>query len=285
VTAALQSVTQTGETRFQSPARRRSRENSVYHCGCGFVYRKISTAIAADEHTTALVLIPAHNEAATVGVIVSEVRRLWGLPVVVIDDCSTDDTAAVARAAGAIVLPLVLQLGAWGAIQAGLRYALRQGCRVAVTLDADGQHEPASLGALLEPLRAGQADVVIGAFPSRASRARRLAWSYFRWITGLTLEDITSGFRAYNHDAMTLLASREASLLDYQDVGVLMILRRRGLRTLEVPVPMRPRAQGASRVFGSWWIVGTYMLQTSLLCIARVGYGHWPTSRQDPESS
>ncbi|MBK5967078.1 glycosyl transferase [Thiocystis minor] len=237
----------------------------------------------SSEPATVLVLIPAHNEAATVGAIVVEVRRCWDHPVVVIDDCSTDDTAEVARAAGAIVLPLTLQLGAWGAIQAGLRYALRQGCRVAVTLDADGQHEPASLGALLAPIRAGQADVVIGAFPARASRARRLAWVYFRWITGLELADITSGFRAYNHAAMTLLASREASLLDYQDVGVLMILRRRGLRTLEVPVPMHPRAQGASRVFGSWWIVGTYMLQTSLLCIARVGYGPRPPSRSDPE--
>lgn len=233
------------------------------------------------EHTTALVLIPAHNEAATVGAIVTEVRRLWDHPVVVIDDCSTDDTALVARAAGAIVLPLTLQLGAWGAIQTGLRYALRQGCRVAMTLDADGQHEPASLGALLQPLLANQADVVIGAFPSRASRARRWAWGYFRWLTGLELEDITSGLRAYNLEAMMLLASPEASLLDYQDVGVLMILRRRGLRTLEVPVPMRPRAQGASRVFGSWWIVGTYMLQTSLLCVARVGYGHRPTSSQE----
>lgn len=112
---------------------------------------------------------------------------------------------------------------------------------------------------------------MIGAFPERASRARRIAWSYFRWLTGLKLEDITSGFRAYNHTAMTVLAAPEASLLDYQDVGVLLILRRKGLRTVEVPVSMQPRAQGASRVFRSWWIVGKYMLQTSVLCLARVG--------------
>jgi hypothetical protein len=196
--------------------------------------------------------------------------------VVVIDDCSVDATARVARAAGATVLPLTIQLGAWGAIQTGLRYALQHGYRTAITLDADGQHEPESIGDLLQPLAIDQADVVIGAFPERASRTRRIAWSYFRLLTGIRLEDITSGFRAYNHAAITILASREASLLDYQDVGVLLILFRKGLRIVEAPVSMHPRAAGASRVFRSWWIVGKYMLQTSLLCLARVGYNHLP---------
>ena len=137
------------------------------------------------------------------------------------------------------------------------------------------------IGALLRPLMTGEADVAIGAFPERASRARRLAWSYFRFLTGLELEDITSGFRAYNHTAMTALASREASLLDYQDVGVLLILRRRGLRSVEVPVSMRPRAIGGSKIFRSWWVVGKYMLQTSLLCLARVGRNPAPSSADD----
>lgn len=225
-----------------------------------------------------IALIPAYNEEATVGTIVAQVRQLWRCPVVVIDDCSTDATIAVARAAGAIVLPLTLQLGAWGAMQTGLRYALRHGYRTAITLDADGQHEPGDIGTLLKPLANGRTDVSIGAFPERASRARRLAWSYFRWLTGLELEDITSGFRAYNHAAMHILATGEASLLDYQDVGVLLILRRRGLRIVEVPVSMQPRTLGASRVFRSWWVVGKYMLQTSLLCLARVGYHHVPTA-------
>lgn len=223
-----------------------------------------------------IALIPAYNEETTVGSIVSQVRQRWGLPVVVIDDCSTDATVRTARAAGATVLPLLVQLGAWGAIQTGLRYALRQGYQTAITLDADGQHEPESIGALLEPLAGGLADVSIGAYPERASRARQVAWSYFRKLTGLKLEDVTSGFRAYNQAAMTVLASREASLLDYQDVGVLLILRRKGLHIVEVPVSMQPRVAGASRVFRSWWVVGKYMLHTSLLCLARVGYNHLP---------
>ena len=87
-----------------------------------------------------------------------------------------------------------------------------------------------------------------------------------------------ASFRAYNHAAMHILATGEASLLDYQDVGVLLILRRKGLRIVEVPVSMQPRTLGASRVFRSWWVVGKYMLQTSLLCLARVGYHHVPTA-------
>lgn len=228
-----------------------------------------------------IALIPAYNEAATVGHIVTQIRGLWRCPVVVIDDCSTDATVQIARAAGASVLPLAIQLGAWGAIQTGLRYALRQGFRTAITLDADGQHEPQDIGTLLRPLTTGAADVAIGAFPERASRARRWAWSYFRFLTGLQLEDITSGFRAYNHAAMTVLASREASLLDYQDVGVLLILRRQGLRSVEVPVLMQPRTIGASKIFRSWWMVGKYMLQTSLLCLARVGRNHAPSGADD----
>ena len=228
-----------------------------------------------------ITVIPAFNEEATIGAIVGQIKRRWNCPVAVIDDCSTDATARAARDAGAIVLPLTLQLGAWGAIQAGLRYALRQGYRTAITLDADGQHEPNCIGELLEPLVANRADVAIGAFPERASRARRIAWSYFRWLTGLKLEDIPSGFRAYNHAAIIVLAAPEASLLDYQDVGVLLILRRKGLRTVEVPVSMQPRLQGASRVFRSWWVVGQYMLQTSVLCLARIGNNHQPPEPND----
>ncbi|MGQ9659151.1 MAG: glycosyltransferase family 2 protein [Thermochromatium sp.] len=243
-----------------------------------------STADTDPRASDVLVLIPAHNEAATVGAIVREVRRRWGYRVVVIDDCSTDDTAAIAQAAGATLLPLSLQLGAWGALQTGLRYAERTGYHLVVTLDADGQHEPAQIGTLLAPVLAGQADVVIGAFPARASPARRLAWRYFRWLTGLNLEDITSGFRAYDARAIRLLASCAATLLDYQDVGVLLILHRHGLRVIEQPVPMQPRRQGASRVFKSWWAVGNYMLQTSLLCLARIGHGRARDRRTDSDA-
>lgn len=218
-----------------------------------------------------VILIPAHNEHTTIGEVVRDIKLHQGYDVIVIDDASTDDTAHAARNAGAIVLPLSLKLGAWGATQTGIRYALGRGYRTAVTMDADGQHNALHIHALLKPLAARDADVAIGAYLARASRARRMAWSYFRMLTHLKLQDITSGFRAYNYAAMKVLASEQASLLDYQDVGVLLILRRSGLQITEVPVFMKDRTAGGSRVFSSWSVVGRYMLQTSLLCIARIG--------------
>jgi len=219
-----------------------------------------------------MILIPAHDEETTIGDVVHEARRRWSGPVVVIDDCSRDRTAELARRAGALVLPLAIRLGAWGATQAGLRFASRAGWSIAVTLDADGQHESGQIETLIGPIQVGDADVVVGACPLRASKARRVAWRWFRLLTGIVVQDITSGFRAYNRLAIEQLSRPEASLLDHQDIGVLLILRRCGLRVREVAVPMGSRRHGKSRVFDSWGTVFRYMLQTSLLCIARVGY-------------
>ncbi|MCF7983303.1 MAG: glycosyltransferase family 2 protein [Thiohalocapsa sp.] len=219
-----------------------------------------------------MILIPAYNEAASIAGVIAEIRlHARDAPIVVVDDCSDDATGEIARRADARVLRLPMRLGAWGAMQTGLRYALRQDWQRVVTIDSDGQHRPADIGRLLSPLDNGTADVVIGACPERVSAARRIAWRYFRLLTGIALEDITSGFRAYNRAAIEILAAPDATLLDYQDVGVLLLLRRSGLRILEVPVAMRPRADGKSRVFESWWTVGRYMLHTSVLCIAAIG--------------
>jgi glycosyltransferase involved in cell wall biosynthesis len=172
-------------------------------------------------------------------------------------------------AAGATVLHAPLWQGAWGAIQTGLRYAVRHGYEGVVTMDADGQHEPDYLPRLIEASR--NADVVIAACPSRGSVLRHVAWRYFRLLTGFDIEDLTSGFRYYNASACRLLAGQEATLLDYQDIGVLLLLRNANLRVAEVAVPMNPRRSGISRVFSSWWTVGVYMAETSVLCLARWG--------------
>jgi len=110
---------------------------------------------------------------------------------------------------------------------------------------------------------------VIGACPERGSRARHIAWAYFRLLTGFGIEDLTSGFRYYSRDACRVLASEEATLLDYQDVGVLLLLRRAGFGIAEVSVTMLPRQNGISRIFFSWGAVVRYMAETTLLCLAR----------------
>jgi glycosyltransferase involved in cell wall biosynthesis len=214
-----------------------------------------------------LVVIPALNEAECIGEVIAQVRSHAGVDVLVVDDGSYDDTAAIALVNGARVIRAPLWQGAWGAIQTGIRYAVRHGYAGVVTMDADGQHEPAYLPALLEAKRS--ADVVIAACPSRGSRMRHIAWTYFRFLTGLSFDDLTSGFRYYNAHACRLLAREEATLLDYQDIGVLLLLRRAELTIAEIPVSMNPRRSGASRVFSSWWTVARYMAETTLLCLAR----------------
>ena len=186
-----------------------------------------------------------------------------------VDDGSDD--RAIAHVNGATVLRAPLWQGAWGAIQTGIRYALRHGYSGVITMDADGQHEPAYVPELIRTAKG--ADVVIAACSSRGSRMRHIAWSYFRFLTGFTYDDLTSGFRYYNARACRLLAAEEATLLDYQDIGVLLLLRHANLKIAEIPVVMNPRRSGASRVFSSWWTVGRYMAETSLLCLARWNRG------------
>ncbi|MBC7437505.1 MAG: glycosyltransferase [Bdellovibrionales bacterium] len=223
--------------------------------------------IQSPKHASTLIVIPARNEAATIGQVVSALIAAGWSNIFVIDDHSTDDTGNIARRAGATVARPVLPLGAWGGMQLGVRHAWAQGFGAVITMDADGQHEVQEIPSLV----AGsvRADVVIGAHPERASRLRQIAWRWFRAIAGFELRDLTSGFRYYNRPAIDILAADEATLLDYQDVGVLLLLRKAGLRIVEVPVSMNTRQVGRSRIFYSWFSVGRYMVTTTLLCLAR----------------
>lgn len=220
------------------------------------------------EGCTAVVIIPAFNEEASIGTVIDDIRQHTVADIVVVDDCSIDNTVAIARVKGAKVLSLALRLGAWGAMQAGARYALKQHYTVLLTMDADGQHLGNEIPGLLAELKSG-ANVVIGAYPERGSPSRHIAWRLFRRLTGFSLQDLTSGFRAYDRRAMTVLAGREASLIDYQDVGILLLLRKAGLQIIEHPVKMRQRLTGASHIFSSWLVVTAYMVETILLCLAR----------------
>jgi len=221
-----------------------------------------------------VVIIPAHNEAEDVGFVISEIHKVTQFPVVVIDDASTDNTIEVARQAGAVVVPLTVQLGAWGATQAGLRYALKNQFAYAITMDADGQHLPESLPALLQPIMNKEADVTIGSCTKRGSKARKIAWTLIKRVSGLRLEDLTSGFRVYDRRALRRLAKWQATLLEYQDVGVLVMLQASGLVIKDVEVEMLPRRHGKSRIFYSWTTVFYYMSYTLLLGLTKRGMKH-----------
>jgi len=223
-------------------------------------------------HTDVLIIIPAKNEASTIKAVIQEIQQHVNSTILVVDDASDDKTAEIAKQAGAKVLSLIYSLGAWGAIQTGLRYAEQQNYQVAITMDADGQHEANSISHLLLPITQKKADVVVGAYPERGSFARQIAWTLFRQLSGVKLEDLTSGLRAYNRTSIELLASSSATLIDYQDMGVLMLLNKAGLHITEINTPMRPRQDGHSRIFYSWWAVGCYMMQTIILCLAQIQY-------------
>lgn len=207
----------------------------------------------------AMAIIPALNEQGSVGRVVERLRAAnAALPIVVIDDGSTDATGAVARAAGAAVVRLPSNLGCGVALQTGYKYALREGYDAIVQLDADGQHEPADAAALLAVIARGEADVAVGSrfigdSEFRGTRLRRLGMRLFGFlafaIAGSRFSDVTSGFRALNRDVLRFFAE-ERYPCDYPDADVLVMLTRAGFRVKEVPVHMYARAGGASQHAG-----------------------------------
>ena len=219
-----------------------------------------------------LIVIPAHNEEHAIGAVVSRCRQvLLEADVVVVDDASTDGTARRAHRAGSLVIRHPFKLGAWLAIHTGMRFATRHGYQAMITLDADGQHLPSHLPDLLAPLEKGEAEVVIGACPRRLSKQRRFTCWFWRKLTGIGIRDLTSGFRAYSSKALAFLCADHHVLLDYQDLGVLLALYRAGFRIKEIPVEMKDRLVGHSRVFSSWWDVFRYLIHTGFLGLAKQG--------------
>jgi glycosyltransferase involved in cell wall biosynthesis len=194
-----------------------------------------------------LAVIPAFNESGAIGKVVEEIRTADpGLPILVVDDGSADDTADVARQAGACVVRLPFNLGYGSALQTGYKYALREGYDCVVQLDGDGQHEPADIPHLLAPLERDDADVVIGsrflgAPTYRPPAARRIGMRVFRLfafaLTGVRFTDVTSGFQALNRRVLGFFAA-ERYPADYPDADVLVMLTRAGYRVAEVPVRM-----------------------------------------------
>jgi len=221
-----------------------------------------------------IVIIPAFNESQDIAYVIGEIHKHSNFPVVVIDDASTDDTIIKAKQAGAVVVPLAVQLGAWGATQTGLRYALKNNYSYAITMDADGQHLAESLPILLQPIINKEADVTIGSCTERGSVLRKIAWSLMKKVSGLRLEDLTSGFRVYDRRAIRRLAAWQATLLEYQDVGVLAMLQASGIKIKDVEVEMLPRRHGMSRIFYSWTSVFYYMSYTLLLSFTKRGTTH-----------
>lgn len=207
-----------------------------------------------------LLIIPAHNEAENIGRVLSDVEATrLALDVLVVDDCSSDETAAVASQAGAHVLRLPCNLGYGGAVQAGFRYAVRRGYSFGVLMDADGQHDAGCIAGLLRSVQDGKTDLALGSrflghMGYRTSAIKRLGMAVFRQIasrvTGQRITDPTSGFQALNHDVMAFFAADNYPI-DFPDADTILLLHFAGFRLAEVPVTMRERMSGES-MHSSW---------------------------------
>jgi glycosyltransferase involved in cell wall biosynthesis len=193
-----------------------------------------------------LAIVPAYNEAASIGRVVGELReRAAEFDVLVVDDGSTDETAARAEAAGAKVLRHPFNLGYGAGLQTGYKYALEVGAKWVVQMDADGQHDPSDIRRLLAPLERGECDLVIGSrflAPTgyQMGFTRTLGRRFFTGLArlfGIRVTDPTSGFQALDRKVLELYAG-DAFPSDYPDVDVLVTAHRCGLRVREVGVLM-----------------------------------------------
>ena len=200
-------------------------------------------------------MVPAYNESATIADVVGALRRdAPGFDVLVVDDGSTDDTSALARAAGARVIRQPFNLGIGGAVQTGFVFAHEAGYDLMVQVDGDGQHDPGELGKLVEAMEPG-IDMVCGsrflvkgeylAPVSRRAGIHIFAWLLSRFV-GQQVTDPTSGFRLYNHRAIRLFADDYPH--DYPEVEAVLMLHHHRLRMCEVPVRMFQRGGGVSSI-------------------------------------
>ncbi len=220
-----------------------------------------------------LVIVPAFNEARNLPALAQRLRSCTvPCDVCVVDDGSSDATADVAASLGLTVLRGPLNLGIGGAVQTGDLWARDHAYDVAVQIDADGQHDPGEVDALLAPVRRGEASLVIGsrflaARGFRSTALRRLGIRYLSWFLrarcGARVTDPTSGFRAADRAAIGLFARSYPS--DYPEPESIAVATRHGLRIAEVAVHMAQRAHGESSI--TLWRTLYYLVKVSLALI------------------
>ena len=204
-----------------------------------------------------LVVVPAFNEQNNIIRVLREIQTsLPAADILVINDCSHDDTATIARSVEDVaVVDLPCNLGIGGAMQTGFKYALNKDYDYVVQIDGDGQHVPAEAEALFAKMSQDHCDMVIGSRflnveSFRTTWCRRLGIKVFYclfWaLVQARITDSTSGFRLYNRKSLQVLARYYSS--DYPEPDAIVLLNKQGLRVSEVGVVMRERIHGESSI-------------------------------------
>lgn len=211
------------------------------------------------ENPELIVLLPAYNEERFIGSLVLQLREIADY-VIVIDDGSTDRTAAIARAAGAIVENHERNMGKGMALNTGFRKALNLGADIVVMIDADGQHNPEELDCVIAPLKAGEADIVVGSrYLTQASEIpKHRIWGHkmFNFLTrqasGVPVTDSQSGYRAFSAKAVKALSFYSDGFSVESEMQ--FISNEKNLRLVEVPITIsyseRPKRSVVKQGFG-----------------------------------
>lgn len=223
-----------------------------------------------------LVLIPAYNEAQNITEVLRGIRELnLGLDILVINDGSWDNTLDVVERAGERVINLCHNLGYGGALQTGFKFATSRGYRYVVMFDADGQHDPQDIPIILEQLRTGSADIVIGSrFLGKSFKIgffKRIAIILFRLIirisTGSKITDPTSGLQGLTKQVFSHYAITCNYPEDFPDADTLISSILLGYRVTEIPANIRVRSTGKSMHSG---LKTVYYLLKMLISISVV---------------
>lgn len=201
-----------------------------------------------------LIIIPAFNEEGNLGELINVVRS-YGHDVIVINDCSTDNTLEVCKRHSINHIDLPNNLGIGGAVQTGYQYALIHEYDVAIQIDGDGQHDPTYISSLIKPILEKRADLVIGSrYISKegfqSSLIRRIGIMHFSFLIKMLfnkkITDPTSGLRACNKSVIKLFASNYP--IDYPEPETIVTLLRKKFKVIEIPVKMSSREHGTSSI-------------------------------------
>jgi glycosyltransferase involved in cell wall biosynthesis len=205
-----------------------------------------------------IVILPAYNEGKNIKNVIKDIRDNTNeVDIVVVNDGSTDNTSSASKETGVQVIDLPVNLGIGGAVQTGFQYALDNNYSYAMQFDGDGQHKGCEIPKLLDKIKKGDADVVIGSrflkggvSAFRSTFLRRIGIFFLSKlisvVTRQRLTDPTSGFRVANRDAIIRLAKHYPE--DYPEPEAIVLLKRWGFRITEIPTVMQERVGSFSSI-------------------------------------